>query len=343
MFETLIDNIKGEIDQKVKVNDKCQIKGWSFNENSGVCPVRCKYEGTIKLVDIITRSDICEKFKRNNIILCGWQIEVPNDKYCDMQIKINSEWKTFLSFNTFETQVENLKQLDTPILDSKSVEPKNEIINTSNQLDDFISNAIKDFKEKYPNAALNEPTITTLNIGTNTSLPNTIIIDNFYNEPISIRELAIASINNQSQNFPLTFMSYIQNTLEKYINKKITVNPNSNINIKINTSKDPVEIKTSDYQYCALIFLTPDAPINTGLTLYRSKHTNQMTVSSINESTVFKNGHLDITEFEPVDTISNIFNRLVIFNSKLLHSNTHNFGTNQLNGRLIQEFYFNLD
>jgi hypothetical protein len=68
-----------------------------------------------------------------------------------------------------------------------------------------------------------------------------------------------------------------------------------------------------------------------------------MLVSSSEESTVFQNGHQDITEFEPVDVISNIFNRLVIFNSNLLHSNTHNFGTNNLNGRLTQEFYFDLN
>ena len=68
-----------------------------------------------------------------------------------------------------------------------------------------------------------------------------------------------------------------------------------------------------------------------------------MLVLSSEESTVFRNGHQDITEFEPIDTISNIFNRLVIFNSNLLHSSTNNFGTNKLNGRLTQEFCFDLN
>lgn len=58
------------------------------------------------------------------------------------------------------------------------------------------------------------------------------------------------------------------------------------------------------------------------------------------KSTVFQNRNQDITEFEQLDMIGNIYNRLVIFNSKFIHSISYNFGNNIDNGRILQLFSF---
>ena len=58
---------------------------------------------------------------------------------------------------------------------------------------------------------------------------------------------------------------------------------------------------------------------------------------------VFQNGNLDCTEFDPIDTIGNKFNRVVIFNARLLHSATKYFGNNVENGRLVQVMTFGME
>ena len=50
--------------------------------------------------------------------------------------------------------------------------------------------------------------------------------------------------------------------------------------------------------------------------------------------------NLDKTITEPVDSIGNVYNRLVIFNAGLLHSALGYFGYNKNNSRLWQMFFF---
>jgi hypothetical protein len=58
---------------------------------------------------------------------------------------------------------------------------------------------------------------------------------------------------------------------------------------------------------------------------------------------VFKNGFLDSTEFELVDVVGNVYNRLVLFDAKMIHAASNYFGNNLNNGRLFQIFFFDLD
>jgi hypothetical protein len=62
-----------------------------------------------------------------------------------------------------------------------------------------------------------------------------------------------------------------------------------------------------------------------------------------NSSIVFKNGFLDSTEFEMVDTVGNVYNRIVLFDAKMIHAASCYFGTNLQNGRLFQLFFFDID
>jgi hypothetical protein len=59
--------------------------------------------------------------------------------------------------------------------------------------------------------------------------------------------------------------------------------------------------------------------------------------------TVFRNGHLDETDFEMVDRIGNVYNRLILFDAKCLHAGINYFGTNKEDGLLFQLFFFDLE
>lgn len=73
--------------------------------------------------------------------------------------------------------------------------------------------------------------------------------------------------------------------------------------------------KDDDVQVAGLIYLTPDAPVNTGTTFYRG---------------------FDNTE---VDVIGNVYNRLIMYNANILHKASRYFGENIENGRLTLVFF----
>lgn len=333
MYETLINGVKGVIEEKTNKNNNIFVKGWVFSERFGVCPVRCKYEGVIKSVEISTRTDICEIFKRNNIILCGWSVELPQNKYCDIQLKLEGEWQTFLSFNTFNASTNENK---------KNIVVENTVDESPiHNIDEYIKNAVEQFKKLNPGIELTQPKTKTLNLEiVQNNLSNLYVFDNFYKNPDDIRKILI-----DTSSLDIIQIDYLKAHIELILNKKIASldKYKSTIKNNLSVSTDPILINTSEHQYSAVIFLTPDAPINSGITLYRSRHTKNMIVSETDKSTVFKNGNQDITEFEPVDIIGNIYNRLVIFNSHLIHGISHNFGTNIHNGRLVQIVSFDIE
>jgi hypothetical protein len=316
MYQTLVEDVKGEIEEKVITdNENVIVKGWAFSEKMGVCPLRCKYDGTIKIVDYIAREDLCNKFQRNSIVLCGWKCQVPKNKYIDAQIKIAGEWTTYLSFNTFNADQTTALPSDVQTLDS------------------FINQAIDESKPTFsPQATMSISSIPT---PVHSVRPVQVhIIDNFYEDPDTMRKLAINSSKIDS-----SLINSLSPLFENIIGSKLNVK----CKFEFTTAKDSVLINTESHQYFGIIFLTPNAPINTGVTLYRSKNTGKMTTDNSDKNIVFRNGQQDTTEFEPVDIIGNVYNRLVIFNSRLIHSISHNFGKDIHNGRLVQTFAFDLD
>lgn len=262
MYETLINYVKGELEEKQIKNKTNIFSGWVFSEKLGVCPVRCKYDTTIIAANVLERSDICDKFNSDNIILCGWMFEVPENRHYEIQIKLESEWQTFMYINTQETIEE----------------------------------------------------------------PSVIIIDNFYTDPNSFID------NYKSGNPPIHPPSYFLNKFEQILGSKIiTSNKYESQNIcSIILHNYPIVINKESNKY-GIVFLTPDAPANTGITLYRRK---------VKPDDTMKNENKDITDFEKIDIIGNIYNRLVICNTNLVHAISHNFLNNIPNNRLTHMFAF---
>lgn len=265
MYETLINYVKGELEEKLIKKTTNIFSGWVFSEKVGVCPVRCKYNSTTIVAEVLTRSDICDKFNRNNIILCGWLFEVPQNKYCEFQIKLESNWQTFMYIDTRDTIQKSLQE------------------------------------------PLQEPSV--------------IIIDNFYNDPTSIIE------NYKCGNPPIHPPSHFQDKFEQILGSKINISNNYEFqNIcSIILYNYPIVINNGNNKF-GIIFLTPDAPANTGITLYRKKVV-------IDE---------DATDFEKVDIIGNVYNRLVICNTEQIKAISHNFLNNIPNNRLTHMFAFDI-
>jgi hypothetical protein len=99
-------------------------------------------------------------------------------------------------------------------------------------------------------------------------------------------------------------------------------------------------------RWAAIIFLTPDAPPESGTSFYRHKntkvfHNSQIDWNATQGLDVFnQKTFLDGTPYETLDTVANVFNRLVIFDGGLIHSGINYFGWDIPSSRLFHIFFF---
>jgi hypothetical protein len=183
------------------------------------------------------------------------------------------------------------------------------------------------------------------------TIPSLIVVDNFYEKPDEVREFALKcdfKSNPLYYKGKRTHETYKFNGLkerfEEIINCKIT-NWNkyeTNCCFQYCTEEDKLVYHCDNQEYAGVLFLTPDAPVETGTCLLRSKHTKKMKVSIEEESIVFAKGFLDSSEFDFVDKVGNVYNRLVLFDSRCIHAASEYFGDSLENSRLFQLFFFDL-
>jgi hypothetical protein len=108
------------------------------------------------------------------------------------------------------------------------------------------------------------------------------------------------------------------------------------------TSEDPI-VRHADLQkYAGIIFLTPDAPVEAGLSLVKSRVTGarRMPPDAAESSRTFEKNFFDSTKWDTVDKIGNIYNRLVLWDAQMIHAASCYFGMGQNDGRLFWMFFF---
>jgi len=156
---------------------------------------------------------------------------------------------------------------------------------------------------------------------------NIIIIDNFYENPYTIREYALNQdyIIPEHQPRRTDFLNDINiHTFEKILYpfiKKITY-IDSCFHYRISSEKKYIHFDA--YDIAGIIYLTPDAHLNSGTSFY-TKTTD------------------DNDTYKLITSVSNIFNRLVLFDSRQYHVQTNEFGNTITNSRLTQTFSLNVE
>lgn len=312
MHETLHSDIKGFIDDTIVLSVFTIFKGWCFhNKNKEIYPLRLIIDDDISEVDIKERNDVCIFYNNNNIKNCGWKIIVPTNKNAHLQMNIDNIWYNVFKFNIID-----------------STECSINIIQPS----------------------IDKTKLTTISF--NNIKPSFIVSDNFYKNPDDIRKFALAQEFNHHKDYHKgkrtenTFkFEGLKEQFEKIIGSKIKNWDYYDTNgvFQVCISGDQLVYHTDTQQYAAIIFLTPDAPPQTGTTFYRSKNTKNNKVNIDEHNIVFKNGYLDSTEFDVVDVIGNLYNRIVLFDAQLIHAASAYCGNTDINGRLFQIFFFDLE
>lgn len=180
--------------------------------------------------------------------------------------------------------------------------------------------------------------------------PRMWIVDNFYDDPHLVREFALnqeyyedLSTYKGNRSKQQYIVPGTKESFEKIIGKKITnwvdFYPMCG-RFQYCTSEDDLVYHHDDQMMAAMIYLTPDAPYSCGTSLFAHKTTGIMNVDEAREGNPFEGGFYDRTKFDLVDTAGNVFNRLVIFDARCIHSANEYFGTNITNSRLFHIFFF---
>ena len=184
---------------------------------------------------------------------------------------------------------------------------------------------------------------------------NLLVIDNFYKNPVDVRNFALSQEFKVAGNYPGTrTQTFATNELKELINRylepfsgKITEFPMEtgayNGSFQYTTSRDRSWIHTDHHNtWGGVLYLTPDAPVNSGTAFYRIKNGGEMYENPLKRDYVDRYGQ-DLTKWEMVDSVGNVFNRLVLFNSKRYHMSMDYFGTDKMDGRLFQVFFFSTE
>ena len=184
-----------------------------------------------------------------------------------------------------------------------------------------------------------------------------ITIDNFYNNPDEVRDYILTQDFNITGNFPGKRTEPILNeSTTEYISKLISHegevdwanNKEYNGSFQYTTKNDTSWIHADEYNHWAgVLYLTPNAPLDSGTGIFKHKETGlykipRMIDGSIDRELTNKiyNDAGDISKWELVNYIGNVYNRLVIYQGDLFHTSLKYFGNNLEDGRLFQTFFF---
>lgn len=175
------------------------------------------------------------------------------------------------------------------------------------------------------------------------------VVDNFYTNPQLIREYALnvefspdIKLYKGHRSTQQHIFQGTKEIFEEIMGEKINHFHEHGMcgRFQICTAEDPIVYHYDDQKWAAMIYLSPDAPYNTGTRLLAHKESKVRSSEDKNFDQAFTGGFYDGTKFEIVDEIGNVFNRLVIFNSKCIHAASQYFGTDKNTGRLTHLFFF---
>jgi hypothetical protein len=174
------------------------------------------------------------------------------------------------------------------------------------------------------------------------------VVDNFYSDPDKVREFALSVPYDEDLRWYKglrTLETYrteeIKRAFEHIIGERIT-DWESGYNgvFQLMRSHDPQVYHYDTQKWAAMIYLTPDAPLESGTRLHKSKINSTRHRDDFQADVAFNGDFYDATKFHIADSAANIYNRLVIMDAGSFHSAGPYFGNTMETGRLTHLFFF---
>lgn len=212
----------------------------------------------------------------------------------------------------------------------------------------MVSN--KDYNERRQDAQINW--------GGKVTKPEIMVFDNFYENPMRMRQWALKQEFTKPGNYPgLRTKGFQFDNWKEHIEYLM--------GFKIHSERWEASTYTGAFQsvpkeattwvhsdnyneYSAIVFLNPYAPPNTGTSFYEHRETGSREWSEehawINKTPAEHGPNVRESCRDDVwrrtDTIQNVWNRCVIFKGGLWHSADDYFGWDLESNRLTQTFFF---
>lgn len=174
-----------------------------------------------------------------------------------------------------------------------------------------------------------------------------IIVDDFYTDPLSVRNLALSQPFETYGNYPgartkpfidPSIISALESVVYHAGGKITKYDYEYTGAFQICTSSDRTWIHADNYNtWAAVCYLTPNAPISGGTALYKHKKSGETCFSGFPHETQ------DYTKWDVHAFVGNIFNRLVVYRGDLFHASVDYFGSSSTDGRLFQTFFFDTE
>ena len=174
------------------------------------------------------------------------------------------------------------------------------------------------------------------------------VVDNFYDNPNEVREFALSVPFDEDLRWYKGLRSLqpyrpdgIREAFERIIGEKIQdFDSGYNGVFQITRASDPQVYHYDTQRWAAMIYLTPNAPIESGTRLHRSRRNFTRHRDQPGADDAFQGNFYDSTAFDNCDVAGNIYNRLVIMDAGSFHSAGPYFGDCPENGRLTHLFFF---
>lgn len=179
---------------------------------------------------------------------------------------------------------------------------------------------------------------------------NLIIVDDFYTNPDQVRSFALSQDFSVKGNYPGVRTKPFLNDSVKTVISSIVRSSAGNVTnwhdyeggycgcFQLCTSADRTWIHADTFNtWAAVCYLTPNAPISGGTAIYKHKASGEMICTGESHEAS------DMTKWDMVDRIGNLYNRLVLYRGDLFHASIDYFGSSFEDGRLFQTFFFDTE
>jgi hypothetical protein len=242
----------------------------------------------------------------------------------------------------------------------------NIIIDLGDENEDHLINIEDNDNDKEDNFAFAfEKQRQTLALKPRRPICSVIVVDNFYMNAHDVRKYILTQEFSVKGNYPgQRTISYatedLKNIIEKYVESfagKIKDFPIPNADLsnaatiyngafQYTLASDRSWIHSDKWNtWAGVLFLTPDAPLSAGTAFYRfyDGAMSQEDTNLLKNQEIVDRFTQDLTKWEKVDQIGNVFNRLILFNAHNYHMSMDYFGDTKENGRLFQVFFFSTE
>jgi len=194
-------------------------------------------------------------------------------------------------------------------------------------------------------------------LGISVSTPSIIVVDNFYADPAAVREDALrrefAAYNRfykGKRSATRWLTDEHKREFERLLQRRITAWESYSANgcFQITNYDDPLVYHCDDQACAAAIYLTPTAPVGAGTSFWRDKKYHYRRAIDYDPEAAREVWHeynlLHPDNWELVDRVGAVFNRLVLWDAKMIHSASsyESFGDQADKSRLVQLFFFDI-